>query len=139
MEQDQELGMAALLRNRADAAPQAIAILAENRPSLTYHGLWAHVLNVARVLSVLRLTRKDRIAIVLPDGPEMAMAFLCVSSVAAAAPLNPRYRRQEFEFFFSDLLPRLVILAAGQESPAREVAQQMRIQVLELVAPDAVA
>ncbi len=139
MEQVQELGMAALLRNRANVAPQATAILAENREPLTYEGLWAHVVNVARVLSALRLSPKDRIAIVLPDGPEMAMAFLCVSSLATAAPLNPRYWAPEFEFFLSDLQPRLVVLPEGQESPAREIAQQNGIQVLELLVPDRAA
>ena len=42
-------------------------------------------------------------AVVLPNGPEAAVAFLSVSSAATAATLNPGYRRNEFEFYLADL------------------------------------
>ena len=47
--------------------------------------------------------RGDRVAIVLPNGPEMATAFLAVAAGATTAPLNPAYRADEFEFYLTDL------------------------------------
>src|SRR5262249_56910346 len=44
----------------------------------------------------------DRIAIVLPNGPEMALALLAAMSVGCAAPLNPKYRQDEFPFYPPD-------------------------------------
>ena len=52
----------------------------------------------------------DHVAIVLPNGPEMATTFLAVASAATAAPLNPAYRAQEFEFYLADLDPSAVIV-----------------------------
>ncbi|MDW8445146.1 MAG: hypothetical protein RML45_13470 [Acetobacteraceae bacterium] len=42
-------------------------------------------------------------AIVLPNGPEMAAAFLAVATAATTAPLNPAYREDEFAFYLEDL------------------------------------
>jgi acyl-coenzyme A synthetase/AMP-(fatty) acid ligase len=90
MEPVEMICMADLLRQRAEVAPKAVALLAENVPWLTHERLWTQVVKVARVLSALGVSPPDRVDIVLPDGPEMAMAFLCVSSVATAALAEAR-------------------------------------------------
>ena len=41
----------------------------------------------------------DRVAIVLPNGPEMASAFLTMAQSCATAPLNPNYREEEYLFY----------------------------------------
>ena len=46
-------------------------------------------------LNLMGVGRGDRVAIVLPNGPEMAAAFLGVASGAVAAPLNPAYEGHE--------------------------------------------
>jgi acyl-CoA synthetase (AMP-forming)/AMP-acid ligase II/acyl carrier protein len=87
---------------------------------------------MVRRLNQLGIGRGDRVAIVLPNGPEMALAMLCVASGAAAAPLNPAYRSAEFEFYLKDLAPKAVIVAQGQDSPARAVAASQGVPVLDL-------
>ena len=72
-------------------------------------------------------------ALVLPNGPEMAVAFLAVACGATCAPLNPAYTEEEFEFYISDLDARALIVASGMESPARKVAQRRQVPILELV------
>ena len=57
-------------------------------------------------LNGLGIGRGDRVAIVLPNGPEMAGAFIAVAGGAATAPLNPAYREEEFDFYLGDLRPR---------------------------------
>ena len=61
----------------------------------------------------LGVGRGDRVAIVLPNGPEMAAAFLSVAAAAAAAPLNPAYRQDEFEFYLGDLNAKALIVEAA--------------------------
>ncbi len=78
------------------------------------------------------LGANDRIAIVLPNGPEMAASFVAVASAASAAPLNPTYKAAEFEFHLCDLGAKAIILAARIETPAREVALRLGIPVIEL-------
>ena len=66
-------------------------------------------------LNELGIGRGDRVAIVLTNGPEMAIAFLSVASAAASAPLNPAYRPDEFEFYLTDLKARALIVEAGSD------------------------
>ena len=70
--------------------------------------------------------RGDRVGIVLPNGPDMATCFIAVAACATAAPLNPAYKGEEFEFYLSDLKPRAVILQAGDDGPARGAACSRR-------------
>jgi acyl-CoA synthetase (AMP-forming)/AMP-acid ligase II/acyl carrier protein len=76
--------------------------------------------------------RNDRVGIVLPNGPEMAVAFLGVASAATAAPLNPTYRREEFDFYLSDLGAQALIVTTGSDSPALAAAETLGIPILEL-------
>ena len=84
----------------------------------TYRGLRALVDGAVVSLNRLGVGRGDRVAIVLPNGPEMATAFLSVAAAAASAPLNPAYRQDEFEFYLSDLKAKALIVEAGSASPA---------------------
>jgi acyl-CoA synthetase (AMP-forming)/AMP-acid ligase II len=49
------------------------------------------------MLRALGIGRRDRVAVVLPNGPEMAVAVLTVVAVAAGVPMNPAYTTEEVE------------------------------------------
>ena len=93
----------ALLAHQASACADSPAIEAPGREALTYQGLWEHVASIGDNLKTAGVCPTDRIALLLPNGPEMAVAFLAASGVACAAPLNPAYRSRELEFYFTDL------------------------------------
>lgn len=113
-------------------APDAIAISAPDRPDLTFDGLRTQVARMVETLNRFGLGRGDRIAIVLPNGPEMAVTFLAVAAGATAAPLNPAYRAGEFDFYLTDLRAKTVIVQAGMKSPVLEVARNRGIPLLTL-------
>ena len=100
-------------------AGSAIALSAPARQPLTYVQLRRHVDTIGRQLAGQGLHASDRVAIVLPNGPEMASSFLAVASYMSAAPLNPNYKRNEYEFYLSDLKPALVIVEQGSDNPVR--------------------
>ena len=52
----------------------------------------------------------------LPNGPEMALVLLAAMSVGCAAPLNPKYREEEFRFYLDDL--RAAALVTDGQTPA---------------------
>ncbi|MCP2731317.1 amino acid adenylation domain-containing protein, partial [Symplocastrum sp. BBK-W-15] len=116
----------------AQKQPEAMAILAPNRAPLTYSNLCDRIHDVVTKLNSIGIGRNDRVAIVLPNSPEMAVSFLAVASAATCAPLNPNYRGPEFEFYLSDLDAKALIIQAGMDSPAREIAQGRNIPILEL-------
>ncbi len=115
----------------ADGA--AVALAAPERPPLTHGGLRALVDRTRAALAGQGLGRGDRVAIVLPNGPEMAACFIAVACNAAAAPLNPAYRDDEFAFYLADLKAAALIVAQGSDTPARAVAQRLGLRILELV------
>ena len=63
----------------------------------------------------------------------MAAAFLSVAAAATAAPLNPAYRQDEFEFYLGDLNAKALIVEAGSESPALEAAQKLGVGLISLM------
>ncbi|MGN6551986.1 MAG: acyl--CoA ligase, partial [Pararhizobium sp.] len=87
---------------------------------------------VAR-LNALGIGRNDRVAIVLPNGPEMASAFLSVAAGATTAPLNPAYRAEEFEFYLTDLGAKALIVTEEGHETAEGVARRLGIPVLRLI------
>lgn len=119
-----------LLSAGADRAP---AIAAPNRPSLSYRDMKAHVERTVKTLNSLGIGRNDRVAIVLPNGPEMASAFISIASGATTAPLNPAYQAKEFDFYLQDLQAKALLVEQGSKSQALEVAAALKIPVLRAV------
>jgi len=91
---------------------------------------------VAAQLHGAGIGRGDRVAIVLPNGPEMAAAFVCVAQCATTAPLNPGYREDEFAFYLEDLKAKALIVEAGYDGPALAAAQRFGLTILRLSVPD---
>ncbi|MBC8427730.1 AMP-binding protein [bacterium] len=129
---DQDLCIHRLLETQVERTPDAIAIAAPGRASLTYSGLWLQIEDTVKTLDALGIGRNDRVAIVLSNGPEMAVAFLAVASGATSAPLNPNYSANEFDFYLSDLKAKALIIQSGMDSPARAVAQAHGIPIIGL-------
>ncbi len=132
---------AVTLRELLHAAPDdAVALCAPQRPVLHYAALRALIADTIAGLNRLGIGRNDRVAIVLPNGPEMAAAFIAVAAGATTAPLNPAYRAEEFRFYLEDLNARALLIETGSTSPARDVASELGVPVYEIaVAEDAPA
>ena len=78
----------ALLAGHSAAAP---AIGAPDRPWLTHGGLRDLSKATLKRLDGLGIGPTHRVAIVLPNGPEMAAVFLTMAQGAVTAPLNPAF------------------------------------------------
>lgn len=118
-----------LIANHPDDAP---AIGAPDRAWLSYGDLRALGRDVADALHGFGIGRGDRVAIVLPNGPEMATAFVTISQVATSAPLNPAYRQEEYEFYLEDLKAKAIVVAEGYDGPALAAAAKFGVAVLRL-------
>ena len=123
----------AILETGADDAP---ALGAPGRPSLDYAGLRAHVDRTVERLNELGVGRGDRVAIVLPNGPEMASAFISLASGVTTAPLNPGYRRKEYDFYLEDLGAKALVVEDGSESEAIGSARALGARIIRLSVPD---
>jgi acyl-CoA synthetase (AMP-forming)/AMP-acid ligase II len=119
-----------LLATGRDEAP---AIAAPDRAPLTYAGLRRLVADTTAQLNRLGIGRNDAVAIVLPNGPEMAAAFVAIACGATTAPLNPGYRAEEFDFYLGDLDAKALVVERGSQSPAIAVARARGVPIVELV------
>lgn len=129
---------------RFDSIRQIVAVQAKNNPSkcaisapgrlpLGYAQLQGLIEANLAILNGMGIGHGDRVAIVLPNGPEMATAFLTVAAGATAAPLNPAYQAPEFELYLADLKAKALLIQVGMDSPARLVAAQLAISIIELI------
>ena len=124
-----------LLTAGADGAP---ALSAPGRQPLSFGALRTLIGDTIAALNGIGIGRNDRVAIVLPNGPEMAASFIACASGVTSAPLNPAYRADEFEFYLSDLHAKALIVEQGSTSPAVEVAKKLGVRIVELLPqPDA--
>ena len=116
----------------AAATPDAPALLAPGKQALTYGRLYEQTQAVAAQLRSAGISPQDRVALVHRNGPELAAAFLAVSSAAVCAPLNPAYRQSELDFYLSDLRTQAVVVATGADPQLRQLAARRDLRLLDL-------
>jgi acyl-CoA synthetase (AMP-forming)/AMP-acid ligase II len=95
------------------------ALIAPDSPGLSYADLRRNIHELADQLNQLGIGRGDRVAIAMGNSPAMAISFLACTTAATAAPLNPRYRSEEFAFYYEDTQARALIVAPGAGDEAR--------------------
>ncbi len=115
------------------AAGGAEAIAAPGRQGVTHDELRAQADRIGRQLRGAGVGASDSVAIVLPNGPAMASAFVCMAPWCATAPLNPAYKANEFDFYLADLGARALVVEDGSKSPAVDVAEARGLPVLRLL------
>lgn len=123
-----------LLGRGAESAP---AIAAPERPTLTYSGLRELARRTQATINAIGIGRNDRVAIVLPNGAEMATAFVTIACAATTAPLNPAYREEEFDFYVTDLKAKALVAVEGYDGPALAVAARHGLRLLRLISDPA--
>ncbi len=121
-----------LIGRHAAAAPEAPALLAPGRVTLSYGGLERARLETAGTLRAIGVGPSDRVAIVVPDGPEMAVAFLSVAAMATAAPLNPVLPQAEFDACFNELQVAWLLTSATMDSPVVLAAKARQVRVVRI-------
>ena len=126
------LHLADLLAHYGRMAPGRNAILAPGRAPVTYGALWAQANDVVRELRSLGVGRSDRVAVVLPNGPEAAVAMIAVAAAAVCVPLNPGFTADEWQRYFGDLRIAALLTRADMDSASRGVAHALGIPVIDL-------
>src|SRR5216117_798857 len=102
--------LSAMLEQNASHFGARAALLSDGDEPLSHQQLWNQVAVTVTALISLGVGRGDRVAIVLPQGQDLAVTFLAVAAGATAAPLNPAYVEKEFLFYMEDLQARALIV-----------------------------
>lgn len=95
--------------------------------TLTYSSLDKLVHNFQCSLASIGVSPTDAVSISLANTLEFIVAFLAVGAQrAVAAPLNPNYKQEEFEFYINDLKSKLVIVPPGSVVESTPVVRAAR-------------
>ncbi len=112
-------------------AGEAKTIGAADRDWLTFGRLRDLTARTLSSLNALGIGPGDRVAIVLPNGPEMAAAFITMAQGVTTAPLNPGYREDEYDFYITDLKAKALVVMADYDGPALPVAERHGVRVIQ--------
>ena len=120
-----------MIAHYARTAPRRKAILALGQPPLTYGALRARISEIVLGLRQLGIGRHDRVAVLMPSGPENALAVIAAAAGAVCVPLNPRFTADECRRYFPDLRLAALLTLAGTSAPGRDVADTVGIPVID--------
>ena len=101
-----------LLRDHARHAPDAPSIVAQDGSALSHGRLFERIEGLRLEFAELGFGEGDRLALVMHDGPELALAFLAISGQATAAPLNPAQPPEAMASYVADTGAK-ALLASG--------------------------
>lgn len=121
---------------RGDAS--SVAVIVPSRPKplvVTYRELLDEVASFQRKLAAVGIGRASPVSIAVVNSYEFIVSFLATSwQRAIAAPLNPAYKQDEFEFYIEDVKTALVLVPKGdyeKNSPAVRAAKKFNAAVAE--------
>lgn len=127
------------LASTIEPSGQRTAIIVPGQPKaliVSYEQLNAHVSSFQKKLASLGISPQAAVSIALPNSYEFIVAFLAASwQRAIAAPLNPAYRQEEFEFYIDDLKSAVALVpkdAVLQNGPAVRAARKYNSAIAEV-------
>ncbi|HEY8210876.1 MAG TPA: AMP-binding protein [Myxococcaceae bacterium] len=114
----------------ARSNPGSTAIAAPGRRPLSYEALDRQVRLLGARLRGAGLRRGDRVAVAIPNGPELAVALLGASSAAACVPLNLASTAPELSSLYRELEIRALLTTEGDDQAAALAARSAGIQLI---------
>ena len=128
----------ATLSSVLPTAGSSTAIVIPRKPDALFFSiddLNAHVIQFQHKLARLGIAPNSAVSIALPNSYEFIVAFLATTRQRAiAAPLNPAYKQDEFEFYIDDLHSAVVLVPRDshrQNEPAVRAARKHQAAIAE--------
>ena len=118
-----------LVGQKAREFPDHPAILAPGRMAMTYRGLVEEVRQVTAALQAAGFRPGERIGLIMPSGPEAAVAFLASTCIGPAAPLNPDATLQDIEYFAAQFGVKRFLVQKGFTARAVPAVQSLGVPV----------
>ncbi|KAF7178808.1 hypothetical protein CNMCM7691_007629 [Aspergillus felis] len=129
--------MATLAQSLSPDSP-SVAVIVPHKPSalsVSYQQLHAHIADFQAKLARLGVGHGAAVSLALVNSLEFIVSFLATSwQRAIAAPLNPAYKQEEFEFYIDDLSSNLVLIPRDsftQNGPAVQAGRKYNAAIAE--------
>lgn len=118
------------INKQARSNPDNPVLFFEDHEALNYARLHQQIKETTAALSARGVQDGDTVAILLPEGAELAVACLAVASGFSCAPINIALKESELHNYLLELDASALIILAGAAVPA--AAKTLDIKVLEL-------
>ncbi|GAB4858267.1 Probable CoA ligase ccl9 [Ancistrocladus abbreviatus] len=124
----ESLTLTGMLKRNAGEFASRRAISVSGKFDLSYARLHDLIEQAASRLLAAGVHPSDVVALTFPNTVEFVIMFLAVIRVKAiAAPLNPAYTAEEFEFYLSDSESKLLLTSQDGNKPAQAAASKLNI------------
>ncbi|TDZ33494.1 putative peroxisomal-coenzyme A synthetase [Colletotrichum spinosum] len=130
--------MAATLQTAINGPANSTAVIVPSKSgalNVTYGDLVRETANFQGKLAAIGITRGSPVSIATVNSYEFIVSFLAASwQRGIAAPLNPAYKQDEFEFYIDDVKSAIVLVPKGAYAagaPAVKAAQKFNAAVAE--------
>lgn len=123
----------------AARTPDRIALTAPGWRPLTYRELHEQIQHTAQALRASGIGRQARVAVVLPAGPDLAVALLSIAAATTCTPLNPSSTARELGGYFAELEPAAVVLGDETSAAQTEAARAHAVRIITLTRTPAAA
>ncbi|OTB16598.1 hypothetical protein K445DRAFT_316873 [Daldinia sp. EC12] len=128
----------ATLQNSINGVDSAVAIIIPSKPkplTVTYKDLVAECSSFQRKLAAIGITNRSPVSIATVNSYEFIVSFLATSwQRGVAAPLNPAYKQEEFEFYIEDIKSAIVLVPKGAyeaNAPSVKAARKFNAAIAE--------
>lgn len=127
-----DMDLSLVLTGWAQLQPDHPAILAPGRSAMTYAALAAQQRDVGHALSRWGVRRHTATAVILPEGPELAVALAILPAAATVVPLAVNLTADDYGRLFERCGIKALILSHTRPHPAREAADRLGILQIDL-------
>ncbi|KAI1418690.1 peroxisomal-coenzyme A synthetase [Hypoxylon sp. FL1857] len=126
------------LKDSIKGVDSSIAIIIPSKPNpltVTYKDLVAECSSFQRKLAAIGIANRSPVSIATVNSYEFIVSFLATSwQRGIAAPLNPAYKQEEFEFYIEDIKSAIVLVPKGAyeaNAPSVKAARKFNAAIAE--------
>lgn len=131
--------MSLTLQTSIKGNPSSTAVIIPGKPpsalTVSYASLASEVTSFQQKLAAIGITTASPVSIALVNSYEFIVSFLAASwQRGIAAPLNPAYKQDEFEFYIDDVKSAVVLVPRGAwdaDAPSVRAAKKFNAAVAE--------
>lgn len=126
------------LKDSINGVASSVAVIIPSKPTplkATYLDLLAECSSFQRKLAAIGITHRSPVSIATVNSYEFIVSFLATSwQRGIAAPLNPGYKQEEFEFYIEDIKSAIVLVPKGAyqaNAPSVKAARKFKAAIAE--------
>ncbi|KAI1211772.1 acetyl-CoA synthetase-like protein [Annulohypoxylon truncatum] len=126
------------LKDSINGVASSVAVIVPSKPAplkATYLDLVAECSSFQRKLAAIGITHRSPVSIATVNSYEFIVSFLATSwQRGIAAPLNPAYKQEEFEFYIEDIKSAIVLVPKGAyqaDAPSVKAARKFKAAIAE--------